>query len=73
MTGKFKVTSGLNTGALASRLVFVEDENLGLDYLDSYAERVSAVTVEQVNSALRRYIRPENMSLAMAGGLPGGR
>ena len=73
MTGKFKVTSGLNTGALASRLVFVEDENLGLDYLDTYAERVSAVTVEQVNSALRRYIRPENMSLAMAGGLPGGR
>ncbi len=70
MVGKFKVTSGLNTGALASRLIYVEDEKLGLEFLDRYAERVEAVTVDQVNAALRKYIHPEKMSVAMAGGLP---
>lgn len=41
--------------------------NLPLDYLDSFNERVAAVTVEQVNDAFKRRIRPERFATVIVG------
>jgi zinc protease len=69
MSGSFKVHNGFNSAALASQILISETEELGEDFMDSYEEKVSAVTLEQVNAAIRKYIRPENLHIAMAGSI----
>ncbi|MDQ7065723.1 MAG: pitrilysin family protein [candidate division KSB1 bacterium] len=70
LIGKFKVINGLHSGALANQLLRVVIEELGIEYMDQYEDRIRSVTPEQVHEAVRRLIRPEHMSIAMAGGLP---
>ncbi len=66
--GRFQVANGLNSSALARQLLRVEVEQLGLEYLDTYADRVRAVKDAQVREALQQYIRPDQLTIAMAGG-----
>jgi len=40
MLGRFQVQLGLNSGALASQILSVEWQGLGVDYLDGYADRL---------------------------------
>ncbi|MDT5155766.1 MAG: zinc protease [Acidobacteriota bacterium] len=64
--GSFKVSLATNAG-LAAALWNAEFYKLGLDYVERYAELVRAVTVEEVNAAIRKYFRPEHLTIVVAG------
>src|SRR5436305_1611149 len=64
--GAFKVSLSTNAG-LASALSNAEFYRLGLDYVERYPELVRAVTVEEVNAAIRKYFRPEHLTVVIAG------
>jgi zinc protease len=71
--GSFKVSLSTNAG-LAAALWNAEFYRLGLDYVERYAELVRAVTVEEANAAIRKYFRPERLTVVVAGDIepPGG-
>jgi zinc protease len=66
--GSFKVSLSTNAG-LASALWNAEFYRLGLDYVERYPELVRAVTVEEANAAIRKYFRPESLTVVVAGDL----
>jgi predicted Zn-dependent peptidase len=62
---------GLETqSALANQLMTVKLMELAPDYLERYTARIQAVTAEQVQTAARKYISPENASLVIVGDAP---
>jgi zinc protease len=68
--GAFKVGLASNAG-LAEALWNAEFFNLGIDYIDRYPQLIQWVTVEQVNAAIRKYFRPEQLTIVAAGDLEG--
>lgn len=40
---------------------------LGDNYIKTYTDRINSITLEQVNSAARKYIKPENLSAVIVG------
>jgi zinc protease len=64
--GSFKVSLATNAG-LADALWHAEFYRLGLDYVDRYPQLVSAVTGDEVNAAIRKYFRPEQLTVVIAG------
>ena len=66
--GSFKVSLSTNAG-LAAALWNAEFYRLGLDYVERYPELVRAVTAEEVNAAVRKYFRPERLTVVVAGDL----
>ena len=64
--GSFKVSLATNAG-LAASLWNAEFYRLGLDYVERYPELVRAVTVEDANAAIRKYFRPERLTVVVAG------
>ncbi len=69
VTGKFKVDMATTTG-LAATLLRNAERGFDVGYLDRFPDEVSAVTLEAVNEAVRRYFHPDRFQLAMAGMLP---
>ncbi len=64
--GSFKV--GLATNAGLSRALWnAEFYGLGPDYIDRYPQIIQAVTVEEVNAAIRKYFRPDHLTIVVAG------
>jgi zinc protease len=64
--GSFKV--GLATNAGLSRALWnAEFYGLGVNYIDRYPQIIQAVTVEEVNAAIRKYFRPEHLTVVVAG------
>ncbi|WP_175819729.1 pitrilysin family protein [Burkholderia sp. BCC0419] len=55
------------TGQMAAMLAQTVLQDQPLSDLDTYAERVRALTVEQVNAAIRKYLDPGKMTLVQAG------
>jgi zinc protease len=66
--GAFKVSLSTNAG-LARALWNAEFYGLGLDYVGRYPELIGRVTVEEVNAAIRKYFRPECLTVVIAGDL----
>ena len=64
--GSFKVSLATNAG-LAESLWNAEFYRLGADYLDRYPEHVERVTLEDVNAAIRKYFRPDHLTVVVAG------
>jgi zinc protease len=64
--GSFKVGLATNRG-LARAIWNAEYYGLGLDYLDHYPDIITTVTLEQVNSAIRKYFRPDHITIVIAG------
>lgn len=64
--GSFKVSLSTNAG-LAGALWNAEFYRLGLDYVERYPQLIRAVTVEEVNAAIRKYFRPEHLTVVVAG------
>ncbi len=64
--GSFKVALSTNTG-IAEALWNAEFYSLGADYLDRFPQLVQAVTVEEANTAIRKYFRPECLTAVIAG------
>jgi zinc protease len=64
--GSFKVGLATNAG-LARALWNSEFYRLGVDYIDRYPQIIQAVAVEEVNAAIRKYFRPEHLTVVVAG------
>jgi zinc protease len=64
--GRLPLSLESNSG-VAAALLNLEQYRLGLDYYQHYAERVRAVTTEDVLAAAQRYLNPERLGIAVAG------
>lgn len=64
--GSFKVSLSTNAG-LAEALWNAEFYELGLDYIDRFPELIQAVTLEEANAAIRKYFRPDHLTVVIAG------
>jgi zinc protease len=64
--GSFKVSLSTNAG-IAEALWNAEFFRLGLDYIDRFPELIQAVTLEEANAAIRKYFRPDHLTIVIAG------
>jgi zinc protease len=64
--GSFKVGLATNAG-LAQAMWNAEFYQLGIDYIDRYPQIIQSVTVEEVNAAIRKYFRPDQLTVVIAG------
>jgi zinc protease len=64
--GSFKVSLATNAG-LAQAMWNAEFYELGLDYIDRYPQIIQSVTVAEVNAAIRKYFRPDQLTVVIAG------
>ena len=69
ITGSYTV--GLaTTRRLAQSILTNAERGFDLAYLDQFPDEIEALTLEQVNEAVRRYLRPDAMHEALAGTRP---
>ena len=64
--GVFPIALETNDG-VARALLNAEFYGLGMDYLENYSKIYKAVTLEQVNKAAKKYLRPKEGTLVIAG------
>ncbi|HIG74222.1 MAG TPA: insulinase family protein [Bacteroidetes bacterium] len=55
------------TGGLAARLLVYAERGFGPGYLDRYPEEIRALTVDEVNAAIARYVQPDALHVVAAG------
>jgi zinc protease len=68
LIGAYKV--GLaNTEGMARTLLRAVNRGKNLEWLDEYPRAIDALTVDQVNGAIKRYLDPRNIVLIGAGTL----
>lgn len=66
LTGSMPLRLETNEG-VAANLLGMERHQLGLDYLERYAGLVNAVTAQDVQEVVQKYLDPEIYALAVAG------
>ena len=69
LTGSYKVTLA-TTGGVASALLNALQRGYGPEWVDEYPRRLQALTLEEVNSAIKKFVDPAKMVTVMAGTLP---
>lgn len=69
LVGNFQVNLATTSG-LAQALLTTVQRGLELTWLDEYPARINALTLEQVNRAIRTHLDPAKMVLIQAGTLP---
>ncbi len=69
LTGSYPLRLETNSG-VAGQLLVAEDYGLGLDYIQKRSGYFRALTVDQVNAALRKYLHPDKATLIIAGAAP---
>ena len=70
LAGSFQV--GLaTTDGLATALLAAVNRGLPITWLDEYPGKVEAITLEQVNGAIKKHLDPDKMVLIEAGTVPG--
>ena len=69
ITGTYKITLATSSGMAEQILAFVQ-RGLPLSYLDDYPAKVEALTLEQVNAAIKKYLDPRKVVTVLAGTLP---
>ena len=60
----------VTTRRLAQSILTNAERGFDLTYLDQFPDEIEALTLEQVNEAVRRYLRPDAMHEALAGTRP---
>ncbi|MDO6516004.1 M16 family metallopeptidase [Zobellia uliginosa] len=68
LTGSFKVSLS-TTGGLAGALLDFVERGLEPDYIDQYTKDIEAVTLEQVNSTIKKYIDLNKLIIIKSGSL----
>ncbi len=66
LIGSFKVRLA-TTGGMANQILHFVQRGYDVDYLDQYPKDIEALTLEQVNAAIRRYIHPDQAVIVIAG------
>jgi len=69
--GTYKVGLATTSG-LAGTILTVLNSGMPLEFVDAYPKRIDALTLDQVNGAIKRHIDPDRMVLVEAGTVPGG-
>lgn len=70
LIGTFKV--GLaTTDGLASQLLTTVHRGLDLTWLDQYESKIAGLSLEQVNGSIKKYLKPEQLTLIKAGTVTG--
>ncbi|MFP4062129.1 MAG: M16 family metallopeptidase [Halochromatium sp.] len=70
ITGGFPLRIAGNS-KIVRYLAVIGFYDLPLDYLDSFPERIRALSAEQVRDAFRRRVDPERLAVVMVGDTPG--
>ncbi|SFW27595.1 M16 family metallopeptidase [Cellulophaga fucicola] len=68
ITGSFKVGLATTSGLAATVLNFVQ-RGLEPSYIDQYSKEIEAVTLEQVNAAIKKYVDVNNLIVIKSGSL----
>jgi zinc protease len=71
LIGTFEVSLATSDG-VASSLLSTVHRGYDLGWLDRYAPTLNALTPGEVNSAIKKYLRPDNLYLIKAGTMVGG-
>ncbi|RLC54792.1 MAG: insulinase family protein, partial [Chloroflexota bacterium] len=66
ITGSLPLRLETNEG-VAQAILDMEHFNLGLDYLQRYADLINEITAERVQAAAQRWLDPDAYALAIAG------
>ncbi len=66
LTGAFPLRFDSNA-KIANYLVFMQEENLGIDYLERRNGLIEAVTLVDVKRVAARLLKPENLSIVVVG------
>ena len=67
MTGSFPVRTLASMDSLVDTLLQMLIYDLGDDYISGYSDKVNSVTKEQVDAAVKKYIKPESFSSVIVG------
>ena len=68
ITGAYKV--GMDTtGGIAAQILTNANRGRSLKYLDTYPDMINALSVDQVNTAIKTYINPDQLVTVSAGSL----
>ncbi|MCF3648245.1 M16 family metallopeptidase [Synoicihabitans lomoniglobus] len=70
LIGTFKLQLA-TTGGLAQSILRAVQRGDTLESLDTYPDRIEALTLQEVNRAIKRHLNPADMVLVRAGTLPG--
>jgi zinc protease len=71
LIGSYRV--GLSTtGGVANTILINAQRGYGVDWLDGYPEAVNALTLTEVNAAIKAHLNPQDMVLVEAGSVPAG-
>jgi zinc protease len=71
LTGSYKVALS-TTGGLASALLNSIQRGYGPEWIDEFPQRIRALSLPDVNAAIKKFLDPDKMVLVQAGTLPGG-
>jgi zinc protease len=66
LTGVFPIRAETQEG-LTTLLVQKQIYNLPDDYLETYRDKINEITIEDVETAAKKYISPENMAIVIVG------
>ena len=66
LIGEFKVNLA-TTGGMAGALLSAVNRGYDVSWLDEFPTRIDALSVEQVNATIKKYLKPESMVLIKAG------
>jgi zinc protease len=69
LTGSYKVALS-TTGGLASTLLNALQRGYGPEWVDEFPGRIQALTLAEVNAAIKKFIDPTKMVTVLAGTLP---
>jgi zinc protease len=69
LTGSYKVALS-TTEELAGALLAALQRGRGPEWIDEYPRQLKALTLEDVNAAIRRHLDPDRMVTVAAGTLP---
>ena len=67
LIGSFAVRTLSSNESIAETMSQLQLFKLGDDYIDNYADRVNAITLEQVNEAVKKYIHPDQFKTVVVG------
>jgi len=68
IVGQFKVQLSTTNG-IANQIHSFLQRGFDVDYLEQYPKLIESLTLEQVNNAIKKYIKPENIVTVMAGSI----
>ena len=67
ITGGFALNLDSNS-KIIENIAMIGFYQLPLDYLDTYTDKIDAVTIDQIKAAFKRHVQPDKMVTVMVGG-----